>query len=53
MREQRRLGVVLALGLAVGAGGISSPVFPPGVEELLPHAVNLWHWKTLAPFGAA
>ncbi len=37
----------------VGVGAVAGPSFPPGVEDLLPHAVNLWHWTTLVPFGAA
>ncbi len=52
MRHNRRLGVVVAAALAVavgtgGGGGVSGPVFPPGVEELLPHAVVLWQANVL------
>ncbi len=58
MRRKRWLGAVLVgalvLGLEAGGGGeVSGPVFPPGVEELLPHGVNLWRWTTLVSFGAA
>ncbi|GAB4311991.1 MAG: hypothetical protein Kow0097_13600 [Candidatus Bipolaricaulota bacterium] len=41
MREKRRLGIVVAVALAVGASGVSGPVFPRGVEEILGHAVVL------------
>jgi len=34
---------------AVGAG--AGPAFPPGVEENLPRAVNLYQWQALIPFG--
>jgi len=45
MRGERAFWVLVAVALAVGTGGDgepAGPVFPPGVEELLPHAVILW-----------
>ncbi|GEM_PF-2623907 len=52
MRRPTWLGIVVAAALAVavgtgGGGGVSGPVFPPGVEELLPQAVTLWEAAVL------
>ena len=53
MRGNRGLGVLVAVGLVVvgvgtgGGGEGAGPSFPPGVEELLPHAVSLWRANVL------
>lgn len=60
-KGKRRLGVLVAVGLVVvgvgsGGGDMAGPTFPPGVAELLPHAVPLWKVNVLkvpAPSGSS
>lgn len=61
MRGERGLAVLVAVGLFAvgvgsGSGDMAGPTFPPGVAELLTHAVALWKVNVLkvpAPSGSS